>query len=662
MNFLMKQRSFIFEGLFALFCCLLFGWGAHAMEPRGSEQKAYWYDATGRATLDEAQKSVYTSYTGILTQGYLPGATWLKLHVKGVASESASQKFVLWIRPTYLDSVTLFDPALAVEPRFTGDGVPKPSYLGRPTSLGFRLPTQEYDREVYLRVESTSTHLIEARLMTADQFLDAESFEAFWQGIFFGVMGLILLWALLAWMDNRDHLLGLFFLKHFMVLLYSVGYLGYFGYVLEPGHRIFNPDIAFSFTIFAVVTTNLKFQIGLLAEYGMRGWRIGIFRLVYLAPAIAIALVIVHRMQFALELMALVTAITSVVLFLVVLITPVKRLSRLVRPDIDPAAVASNSIIDRHRQSDHGELARPLSKPMLLAYYGVTVLLLLPTASQTLGWYQGDMIVLYGYLFQSFISSILVIVLLMVRTRVTRRQQNEVARQMARAQGELTAQRLAQEDQGRMVEMLGHEIKTPLSVLQFAIDEWVADAKEREKLSESIDQIRTVTERSVDTIRQSLTQTEFQRVDLVALIDQQVNKTMSPERFTFRMPDTAVIFGDPLVVEQILGNLVDNSLKYGDLSSPIVISVALSQQVRLGQYYTGFETTISNQIGRAGSPAAEQVFKKYYRADSAKSQPGSGLGLYLVQAFTRFLNGEIVYRVRDNRVEFVVWLPVKKFS
>ena len=127
------------------------------------------------------------------------------------------------------------------------------------------------------------------------------------------------------------------------------------------------------------------------------------------------------------------------------------------------------------------------------------------------------------------------------------------------------------------------------------------------------------------------------------------------------MPDTAVIYGDRLVVEQILGNLIDNALKYGDASSPVLISVCQSEQVRLGGYFTGFETTISNQIGRAGSPAAEQVFKKYYRADSAKNYPGSGLGLYLVQAFTRFLNGEVAFRIRDNRVEFVVWLPNKKF-
>ena len=370
---------------------------------------------------------------------------------------------------------------------------------------------------------------------------------------------------------------------------------------------------------------------------------------------------IFQKVQSALELMALVTAITSIMFLFVVSITPVRRLSSFTLNSIDSSGMAVDPMAPHYRKLDTSQLSRPLSKPMMLSYYGVTVLLLVPTSSQTLGWYQGDMIVLYGYLFQSFISSILVIILLLVRGRVTRRQQNEIARQMARAQGELTAQRLAQEDQGRMVEMLGHEIKTPLSVLQFAIDEWVTDAKEREKLNKSIGQIRTVTERSVETIRRSLKEITLQSVDLVELINQQVNKTMLAERFKVTMPEKALVYGDQLVVDQILGNLIDNALKYGDSSNPVVISVCHSKQVRLGGYLPGFETTISNQIGRAGSPEAEQVFKKYYRADSAKNYPGSGLGLYLVQAFTRFLNGEVAFRIRDNRVEFVVWLPIKKF-
>ena len=323
---------------------------------------------------------------------------------------------------------------------------------------------------------------------------------------------------------------------------------------------------------------------------------------------------------------------------------------------ISRKSTISNEMVQKLRS-----LSSPLSKPLLLAYYGAIVLVLVAAATQTLGLLQGDVVVLYAYLFHSFISSVLILFLLIFRGRNLQRQQNEIASQMARTQGELTAQRLAQEDQGRMVEMLGHEIKTPLAVLQFAIDEWVTDDKEREKVNESIDQIKTLTERSIDAILQSRTEVTFETVDLIPLIHRQVNSTNEPDRFSLSIPDVAVIYSNALMIEQVFGNLFDNALKYGKDSSPIEVIIRLSEQERLGKESGGFEITISNQVGLAGLPEPEMVFKKYYRAEGSKSQSGSGLGLYLVQAFIRFLNGEIDYRCRDNRVEFVLWLPVKKF-
>ena len=626
-----------------------------------SINKSVWYDHSGHSSLMEAMKQTFTPFKGILTQGYKPGSTWVKIHIKGKSDVQNIKELVIWIRPTYLDDISLFDPDGGQHHRVTGDRVQSPDYLVNPTSLGFRIPLQTYDRDIYLRLNSTSTHLMDIQLMTEDEFLRAESFQAFWQGLFFGVMGLILIWALVSWIDKRDALLGLFFLKHLVVTFYAVGYLGYLSYVFPAGQGTLNPDIIFSFTVFAVMAIGLRFQIGVLTEYGLNGWRLNIFKWIYTVPVLAIFLAFSGMMQEALKLVAVVTALTSVLLFLVVLITPVHRLSKGTRVKTALRALSSEVAVNNNIIETLHNLSNPLSKPIILAYYGAIVFTLVAAATQTLGLLQGDVIVLYAYLLHSFISSILILFLLLLRGRNLQHQQNEISSHMARAQGELAAQRLAQEDQGRMVEMLGHEIKTPLSVLQFAVDEWVKDAKERDKVNESIDQIRTVTERSIEAIRQSNTELTFEMLDLVSLIEQHVNYTTDPARFHVVTPEFAEIIGNRLLIEQVLGNLFDNALKYSLDSTLIEVSIRFVEQPRLGKSCGGFELIVSNQVGASGFPDPEKLFKKYYRAESSKNKPGSGLGLYLVQSFMRFLDGEIVYRLRNNSVEFVIWLPVKKF-
>jgi signal transduction histidine kinase len=623
--------------------------------------KAYWYDNSSHSTLADAKQATFTTYRGILTLGYLPGDTWVKIRVKGQADAQPSEKWVLWIRPTYLDEVSLFDPDGQQLNRVTGDRVLSPEYLVRPTSLGFRIPIEKYDRDIYLKLNSSSTHLIDIQLMTEDEFLRAESFQAFWQGIFFGVMGLILLWALVSWIDKRDALLGLFFFKHLVVTFYAVGYLGYLPFVFSAGLGVLNPDTIFSFTVFAVMAVGLRFQIGVLTEYGLYGWRLNIFKSIYIIPILAVVLAALDRTQEALNLVALITAITSILLFLIVLITPVRSLSKSTRMKSALRGLSPDSALSSDMIQTLHNFSSPLSKPILLAYYGAIVVALVAAATQTLGLLQGDVVVLYAYLLHSFISSVLILFLLLFRGRNLQRQQNEIASHMARAQGELAAQRLAQEDQGRMVEMLGHEIKTPLSVLQFAIDEWVHDTKERNKFNESIDQIKTVTERSIKAIEQSRTEVTVETLDLVSLVRQQFNKTKDPSKFSVIFPDVAEIYGNRLLIEQILGNLFDNALKYGLNSTPIEVSIRFCEQIRFGKSFEGFELTVVNQVEASGFPDPEKLFKKYYRAESSKSKPGSGLGLYLVQSFVRFLNGEIACNLRNNRVEFVLWLPVKKF-
>jgi signal transduction histidine kinase len=107
----------------------------------------------------------------------------------------------------------------------------------------------------------------------------------------------------------------------------------------------------------------------------------------------------------------------------------------------------------------------------------------------------------------------------------------------------------------------------------------------------------------------------------------------------------------------MVGNLIDNALKYGAKTSPITIRVQPSIRTQLEHEQSGVSISIANEVGCAGQPDRNMIFKKYYRAEAAKSRAGTGVGLYLVQQFARFLGGAIQYRPTQTSVEFVLWLP-----
>jgi signal transduction histidine kinase len=98
--------------------------------------------------------------------------------------------------------------------------------------------------------------------------------------------------------------------------------------------------------------------------------------------------------------------------------------------------------------------------------------------------------------------------------------------------------------------------------------------------------------------------------------------------------DDATITTSPVVVEQIMGNLVDNACKYG--ASPILVSCELT------------ETEIIFQISDGG-PGLEpemkdRIFEPFDRGSRSGGDPsaGVGLGLSLSEELARDLGGTLL--------------------
>ncbi len=99
------------------------------------------------------------------------------------------------------------------------------------------------------------------------------------------------------------------------------------------------------------------------------------------------------------------------------------------------------------------------------------------------------------------------------------------------------------------------------------------------------------------------------------------------------------IRGDRQLLAQALSNLLDNAVKYTPPGGRIALTVSSGPQGPL----------LSVADSGPGIPAAERerVLERFVRLDSARSQPGSGLGLSLVKAVTGLHQAELT--LADNQ-------------
>jgi heavy metal sensor kinase len=107
---------------------------------------------------------------------------------------------------------------------------------------------------------------------------------------------------------------------------------------------------------------------------------------------------------------------------------------------------------------------------------------------------------------------------------------------------------------------------------------------------------------------------------------------------------------DAQKLQRVLSNLLDNALKFTPSGGSVMISVyGTDKAVRIIVRDTG-----------TGIPAPElsHIFDRFYRGEKSRSEPGSGLGLSLAQAFVLAHRGTItVTSTPDEGSEFTITLP-----
>ncbi len=100
-----------------------------------------------------------------------------------------------------------------------------------------------------------------------------------------------------------------------------------------------------------------------------------------------------------------------------------------------------------------------------------------------------------------------------------------------------------------------------------------------------------------------------------------------------------LVSGDPTLLAQAVGNLIDNALKYAGEQGSVIVGI---------QYSSDGAVEICVADDGPGIPDTEKpkVAQRFYRGDASRGTPGVGLGLSLVQAVAKLHGGTL--ELTDN--------------
>lgn len=226
------------------------------------------------------------------------------------------------------------------------------------------------------------------------------------------------------------------------------------------------------------------------------------------------------------------------------------------------------------------------------------------------------------------------------------------------------------DEQERRIEEIGclganllHDIKTPISTMKNAsVAALSGDCGAEEALaaiSENCDTLllAVANDHDISALVSGLGREHRQPVDLVAEVARALQIhgfTADAKRQTVAadLPSGQVfVSAHRLRIQQLIGNLVDNAVKYTPEGGRISVSLSADAQTA---------TLAVSDTGIGMSPAErEKIFLRYFRADASRREPGFGLGLPLVKAIVDFYHGAIgVESSPGGGSTFTVSLPL----
>ncbi len=217
----------------------------------------------------------------------------------------------------------------------------------------------------------------------------------------------------------------------------------------------------------------------------------------------------------------------------------------------------------------------------------------------------------------------------------------------------------------KFISMVSHEFRTPLTVIQATLY-LLEKSYERQdddkfaqnlvKIDKSIDNMVNLMENilNLGKLEQGEIKVSNSELDLVDEIKELIesnNKYKKLVTLNFKI-DSLKIKSDKLLLNQIMNNLLSNSIKYSSNNPEIVLSAFIEGKVC-------FILVEDNGIG-ISKESLSTITEPFKREDKTSSLiKGTGLGLSIVEHNLKLLNGEMRIESEENKgTKITIKIPV----
>ena len=215
-----------------------------------------------------------------------------------------------------------------------------------------------------------------------------------------------------------------------------------------------------------------------------------------------------------------------------------------------------------------------------------------------------------------------------------------------------------QQQQQNFMMAVTHELKTPISVAKLNLEtlqKYQLDPEKQKKLiRNTIDETTRLDFLASNILISSQLESNRyhsskEELDLSSLTKDCIQdfRNRFPERILREdIEADADVKGDPLLLQMMINNLLENALKYSAKENPVSVSL---KKYRSGNSVNAVELQVKDE--GPGIPAEEKkkIFSKFYRIgnEATRKTQGTGLGLYLCSKIARDHNADI--SVTDNK-------------
>lgn len=219
------------------------------------------------------------------------------------------------------------------------------------------------------------------------------------------------------------------------------------------------------------------------------------------------------------------------------------------------------------------------------------------------------------------------------------------------------------------ISIVSHQLRSPLTNLKWGVEFLVEEGAARSqqeagyfqivkenitRMHDLVNDLLTVSRVDQGTFPFQEKEFEFKEVVDQVLMEFQSAIQASNVKVTMDGESIPKLYNDPSIVRHVLGNLIDNAVRYAWKDGETVPKEKRRRN-QITLRWRGEEQKVRMEVedNGVGIPAEDQkyIFEKFFRSSNAvrRQTEGSGLGLFIVKSLIEKTGGRMGFRSVENK-------------